>query len=72
MHFEKDCITVENVLSFKGVKFMGEFHKYQISLSRYWAGMKLKKNKKFFHVLCMYLSSKHAEMHSNTILLHFY
>jgi hypothetical protein len=27
---------------------------------------------KFFHVLCMYLSSKHAEMHSNTLLLPFY
>jgi hypothetical protein len=35
-----------------------------------------KKKKKilnsFFHVLCMYLSSKHAEMHSNTLLLPFY
>jgi hypothetical protein len=32
----------------------------------------LKNFKFFFHVLCMYLSSKHAEMHSNTLLLPFY
>jgi hypothetical protein len=35
-----------------------------------------KKNTLFFkyfvHVLCMYLSSKHAEMHSNSNLLPFY
>jgi hypothetical protein len=39
------------------------------------AGMLEKKIKnKFFHVLCMYmhLSSRHAEMLSNTLLLPFY
>jgi hypothetical protein len=36
------------------------------------ARMKLKKGLIFVHVLCMYLSSKHAEMHSNTLLLPFY
>jgi hypothetical protein len=39
------------------------------------ARMKLKKKKKeekkSFHVLCIYLSSKHAEMHGNTLLLPF-
>jgi hypothetical protein len=36
------------------------------------AGTHETKKNKFFHVLCMYLSSKHAEMHRNTPLLPFY
>jgi hypothetical protein len=36
------------------------------------ARMKLEKKKKVFDVLCMHLSSKYAEMHSNTLLLPFY
>jgi hypothetical protein len=36
------------------------------------AGTHETKKKKIFHVLYMYLSSKHAEMHSNTLLLLFY
>jgi hypothetical protein len=36
------------------------------------ARMKLNKFKYLFHVLYMYLSSKHAEMYSNTLLLPLY